>query len=74
MAEEREVLASSLDLGGSPDEECEASPRHISIEDRLISQGRVALVEREDDEQYWKDGVATDLGRLALRVCPPEDA
>jgi hypothetical protein len=42
--------------------------------DRMAADGRIVVINRENDEFEWDESVPTDLGLLALRVCPPEDA
>lgn len=40
----------------------------------LVTQGRLAYFVRSDDEFEWSEWRATDLGRLAARVCPVEES
>lgn len=51
-------------------DEIEASPDEQSCFDDLVASGRAVVVARENAEWTWEEWLATDLGRLALRVCP----
>ena len=53
-----------------PNESRDATALEWGTAERLRRMGRCEL--REDETDVWH--VATDLGRLALRVCPVDDA
>ena len=68
---ERSVLADVAEPAecDGPPEPC-ASDGERALCQALTVQGRAAVVSRENDEWNWEEWQATDLGRLALRVCP----
>lgn len=67
--EERAALAEAIPR--LTDSRVECSPAEEVIYERLVATGRAVFVDVDDD---WGEWVATDDGRLALRVCPPEES
>ena len=65
---ERAELVSLLDTRPESRIEGDLTP----AERALIELGRAAVDSTLDDE--WELTVATDLGRLALRVCPVDES
>lgn len=66
---ERECLAWSL----TTDESEHVSVAHRACFSALSARGLVSSVKGGDVDWVWTDWLATDLGRLALRVCPMEE-
>lgn len=52
------------------DESCDQFDAEVM---QLLVDGRAILVPEEDDEFTWHGFYTTDLGRLALRVCPVDE-
>ena len=51
--------------------ECElASEQEMVVYATLVEQGRAVVHDSEDEYFRWSEWLCTDLGRLALRVCP----
>jgi len=67
-AEERVALVNSL-TPADPNEP-DAEPGLAAIYENLTALGRCREQEAASEDYAWVEWRATDLGRLALRVCP----
>lgn len=70
---ERELLVEAL-TPSDPESGVEATLEEDSVFQHLSALGRVVVEVTTTDDWYLEDWRATELGRLALRVCPSEEA
>lgn len=50
-----------------------AEPDKAVVFERLVEQDRACEIAARNERWEWHEWRATDLGHLALRVCPVED-
>lgn len=66
---ERELLLEATSPS-DPETEPEATTNEVAVFECLETLGRVRTVVNVTDDWEWHDWRTTDLGFLALRVCP----
>lgn len=73
--EREELLGATAPFNADPnDASALANPDDSTVLNGLEQRGCVRVVELENDDWVWQEWRATELGHLALRVCPPEEA
>lgn len=71
-AEEREALSAAV-IEADPINDEVVSPDRAVIFDRLVQLGRAVLLTHVVDRLEWEEWRSTELGNLALRVCPVDE-